>query len=238
MFGEDVADPRDLIRVWSEVPSDVGGCIAFGHPQPLRPPYQLKDARTPVMSLLDALHVGGYVAFDGKVVHSALSPSQYDSRKLASQKDYLRCLLALPDLMVAGVVSFESGACQAYYALLLKSPGAALPGQSAANYRRLLGEACGVAPALLALEADAASVAPALMDMDPIVGDNGHVPIPIDDMPLLALLDGHVPAPLTPILGDEGVELDVELEPAFDEPIVGEPVDDAPPVSQPFRCPS
>jgi hypothetical protein len=135
--------------------------------------------------------------------------------------------------MVAGVVSFESGACQAYYALLMKSPGAALPGQSAVNYRRLLGEACGVAPALLALEASAASVAPALIDMDPIVGDDGHVPILSDDMPLLALVGGHDPAPLTPILGDGGVEplLHAELEPALDEPIVGEHLDDAPPLN-------
>ena len=102
-------DTRSLFRVWQTRPSDVEGCINMHNPHPLAPRMALGHVSIPVLCLIDALVAQGYRGEKCLTTHTATSPKEFDSRHVLTKRCYLQCILALPELLRAGVDSFQSG---------------------------------------------------------------------------------------------------------------------------------
>ena len=199
-------DPRMIIRSWTVCPSDVSDCVGLRDGVHLVPVMQLRDSNVPVLCLVDSLLLHGFVGVDAVVIHEDSSARTYDQRKLPSKRCYLQCVLSLGDLLAAGITSFTSEAPQAFYALMLRKPSAAVAGLTAKAYKQRLAVLDGDPLALAALED--AVVAPTVSVYDGVVGVGGPGTALPDDAPLLALLDASlhvVAAPPTPIEGDDGV---------------------------------
>jgi hypothetical protein len=130
-------DTRSLIRVWQTQPSDVDGCINMHSPRPLALRMTLGDASVPVLALVDAVEALGYRGEKCLATHSATSPKEFDSRQVITKRSYLQCILALPELLHAGVVSFQSGQSSVYYSLLLRTKKLPAAGLAAKEYKRL-----------------------------------------------------------------------------------------------------
>lgn len=115
----------------------------------------LSSPRVPVLSLVDALRAQGFQGVGERIVHTATAGHVYDSRQLPAKRTYLQCVLALPQLLEAGVTSIPSGQPSAYYALVLKTRKQVPLNMGAIAYRKQLAETEGDFEALLALEAEA-----------------------------------------------------------------------------------
>ena len=70
---------------------------------------KLSDPKIPVLALVDHLESMDYTAARKLCTHSGDSALQYDERNLPRQRHYLQCVIALPDLVRAGVPRFQSG---------------------------------------------------------------------------------------------------------------------------------
>lgn len=159
--------------IWQSQKSDLLGCVALHSPEPMAPRLPLKHPSTPALTLVDALVAQGFEGVSTKVVHNATSPMTFDNRGLSGKRPYLKCLLALPELLQAGVVEVHSGMTAAYYELVLHSKGPVSEKMPATKLRQLLAAAKGdiVEVALLDAPAKAPlSVVPMLPLPPPPVG--------------------------------------------------------------------
>jgi hypothetical protein len=213
------ADPRNVVFEWSLTDSDVGDCVGLCSPKPLTPRMSLSSPLVPVLCLRDAVHDKGFEARSLVVSHRIDGPMLYDSRNICAKRAYLQCILALPDIVAAGVATFPSDMPQAFYNLLLKSPLQATLGLSGADYKLMLSKVEGnhVYEVL-----DVPVPARAIADIQPsheVAGDEGMEAVG-DDMPLVALLDVFDgAAPIEEVVG--GVPLDAAVgAPDAAEPVV------------------
>lgn len=117
------------------------------------------------------------MAIAERCLHEAGARAIYDSRNLPAKRTYLQCVLALAELLAAGVVSFPSGQPGAYYALVLRP----IPiNQGALAYRRRF-EGQASALDMRALE-NAAPIpivvagVPAIQDDDSFAGGEEEMP--------------------------------------------------------------
>ena len=108
-------------HVWRSSPSDVEGCVHLDSPQLLRPSSKLSDANVPVLALVDQLYSLGFTDVLRLCTHTAGDAKIFDARRLPSKRCYLQCVLALQDLLAAGVPSFKSNKSQWFYKVLLKT---------------------------------------------------------------------------------------------------------------------
>ena len=88
------------------------------------------------------LHSRGFTGVGRMVVHVAEGPAVYDSRKLPSKRNYLKCVLAQSTLFGGGCRLFKSNGPQSYYAMLLKDP-LTEPGLKAIKYDEQLKKLTG-----------------------------------------------------------------------------------------------
>jgi hypothetical protein len=142
LIGGAKLDRRSTWHEWQTRPSDVEGCVCLHDPRPLRPNMSLQNTKVPVLALVDAL-ASEYIGVQRNTLHSATSPKEYDARFLLRKRSYLQCVLALPDLLRAGVESFSSCHTSAYYSLLLGTHKLPLPGLAAKAYKRDLAKSQG-----------------------------------------------------------------------------------------------
>lgn len=146
---------RDLWLQWEATQSDLEGCVLLKEPAAIRPKLSLSSPKIPVLSLVDALHAKGFAPVGQRVTHEEGSAALYDATGLPAKAKYLQCVLALPDLLSAGVVSFPSGQPISYYALLLKTKKQLAIGQGDREYKLKLAAASDDEEAFAALLADA-----------------------------------------------------------------------------------
>lgn len=138
-----VADSRGGWRSWSTRASDVDGCLNMHSAVPLRTNKRLNAPNVPVLALLDALEADDWHKVERKVHHKKGSKKEFDGRYLLRSRAYFQCLLALGDLLAAGVPGFESGLTAGFYKVLLKTKKLPAKGLKALEYKRLLAEQDG-----------------------------------------------------------------------------------------------
>lgn len=103
------------------------------------------------MCLLDALDAAGFKECKHRCHHDANSAKEYDARSIMSKRCYLQCLVALRDLLAAGVSGFPSGQPNSFYALILRHRKVPPLGLGAKEYTKQLGDEDGEAAELAAL---------------------------------------------------------------------------------------
>ena len=131
---------RSKFVQWDVQPSDVHGCMTLVNPRGLKASHTLTDRDVPYLALIDALHHAGFQSTRGVVEHKKAERGElYDAR--VKHKDYLRCVLMQAHLFDAGCEWFDSRASSAFYALLRRWPQKAVPGMTAKECQRLLGDA-------------------------------------------------------------------------------------------------
>ena len=186
---------RHMFLEWKARQSDVDGCIGLHSPKVVRPNLALSAPHVPCLMLVDALHANGFGAVDSSVVHAEGSPKVFDGRKLASKRNYLKCVLAGPELFLAGVAEFQSTHASAWFAYLLKFKRTPQLGMNS----RALMEAIGDEDGQETYEALGPAQA---MDMElAVIGDGGvsDPDIAGDDLALPAAPEQpEVPAPEQP----------------------------------------
>lgn len=179
---------RQFVK-WQATTSDVEGCLRLMSPEVLRPKLPLTSPDILVLALVDALKERGCEGVSQRCFHSNADQKTFDARDLPSRRSYLQCVLALPELLSAGVASFVSGQPSAYYVLLLRDKQTIPPNLGAKEYRRRLALAEGSAGSILALE-QAAPVAAEGM-------------LPIGAMAAAAIADGAAGESRSSIAGDD-----------------------------------
>ena len=191
--------------------------------------WNLREARMPALSLLDALRQRGFEGTSSAVTHSLGTPPVFDDRTPISKKNYFRCVLACEELFAVGIV-FKGVGTRLFYAYLLKYHKLPLLGKTAKELMAWVNneneEEAGL-PILqsLLVEAPKPAIALAIED-DDIAGD---------DYPEEVLPAVEVEAiPLAPCEGGgggggggrggvdaEGYETDADLRPVWPEHLVG-----------------
>ena len=192
------------IHVWHNAGlSDVDGCVALSAPHIAKPDMMLNDKSLPVLSLVQELRNAGFCDKPGLVEHTR-ECRLFDSRRLSSKGDYLRCVLTMDRICSSGVHVFRSDITGAACKLLLHDPAKWRPGMSAKDCKAALrGEVSKTAPlearACLALENDD--------DSDGIAGDVAE-PLPsLLEVPHDASCDDEVDA------AESELEHGVDVEP-------------------------
>jgi len=171
-------DLRDKWRKWCVSDSDVEGCQHLHGPSVLQPTLALGSSAVPVLSLMDCLQERGYDLVPRTVEHISGGPLVADSRKAVSRRSYFQCVIALPELLKAGVRSFSSGLSNAFYTVLLQKKMLPPLGLPAAKYQEMLALDDGDEIALKALTSQVGQPAKkrrveALLDDPDVVGDEG-----------------------------------------------------------------
>ena len=127
---------RDLIREWTSSSSCFAGCVRLVDPVAVRATCPLDSKQVPVLALTDELALRECEGVARLVLHR---PSEghtiYDNRKVASKREYLKCVLSQADIWKKGVTEFPSNSTAAWYRLLLASPDPIEAGLSAKECR-------------------------------------------------------------------------------------------------------
>jgi hypothetical protein len=205
-IGGTTSESRKAWMVWETKPSDIEGCLTMHSPQPLRPRMGLRDKSVPVLALIDALESEGFEGEKQRAWHSDVSPKLYDARDLLRKRSYFQCVLALEELLRAGVHGFQSGHAASYYELLLRTRKLPTPGLAAKQCKRQLASAEGdvlgirlldcVAPdPVVRLAGPRVARARAEVAGDPNSGDEGKVDDPPGSPEALVEVAGDDDAP-------------------------------------------
>ena len=169
-------DDRGKFCSWSEVPSDVDGCIALVRPVVVEVDSHLNGKKVPVLCLVDALKAAGYAFVDRLVVHKPADALKLvDGRRLASKRHYFQCVLASAVLWGRGLPEFRSHGPSGYYWLLLHNKAAGLTKE---NMKRRLADLDGDAIELQILQRPAKLQRHDEEGDDELVGDDGGAPGP------------------------------------------------------------
>ena len=168
---------------WDTRPSDVEGCVCMHNPRPLSPGMTIGSDKVPVLCLIDELERQGWKQIRSKVTHRHEADHVYDARKMMGTRAYLQCLLALPELILAGVVSFDSGRPNYWYRLLLKHRRLPPQNISAREAKRELKQLEGDHLGVRLLNREVVPLARAHMPVAPAVHDDVRPEIVGDDSP-------------------------------------------------------
>jgi len=173
------------------IESDLDGTDCIAHFAPLEVSCSLKDEHIPIICLLDELERQEFVGRDSIVIHTSRSGMFYDRRNAPGRRAYFQCVLASASLFAKGVRKFVSNKSNAYYMLLLRSPGPVPDTLSADECNKKLKSMIGewLAPAVLACQPRSRPAQVALDDAS-VDGDDG------DEGPVA----GRVSAATTPDL--------------------------------------
>lgn len=128
---------------WTPALSDVEGCVSMTRPEVLSPDIPLSSDKVPVLCLLDELDSKGFRGEEQLCLHDRSQRRVYDTRGVTAKRAYLQSILALSDLLQAGIKSFPSGQSNAYYVLMLQTRQQVPTGLAASEYKRQLAIAAG-----------------------------------------------------------------------------------------------
>ena len=126
---------RKDMRKWATGRAEVEGCIKLHSSEAVVCPLPLHNQKVPILCLLDELHHQGYTGHAGVLVHTAISPLQYDSRSPLGKRFYYQALLCRDELFGRCVLQFRSTDPSARFELLLKTKGPIPEGLKAAEYK-------------------------------------------------------------------------------------------------------